>query len=196
MEVNGSSPLYLVDAETFLFLINVGHVLRASEWQLELEPSTLRLLLVLYLFIYSASGSWKPISCSLELAVTLAVDWHTDKSVRILCTCVMKCLKGLFQSHDSHSRHTVPPAHFSREDSQAQFLPSAFCVQRQRWETRQILPSWSCLWVGSTHMINETITNNVWFLWCSHCDEKIQRHMMGCLVLLGRSVGHSRRNIV
>lgn len=82
----------------------------------------------------------------------------------------MKCLKGLFESHDSRSRHTVPPAHFSREDSQAQPLPSAFCVQRQRWETRQTLPSWSCLWVGSTHMINETITNKwlvfvMWSLW-------------------------------
>lgn len=77
----------------------------------------------------------------------------------------MKCLKGLFESHDSRSRHTVPLAHFSRECSQAQSLLSTFCVQASTGpgETEvgnlEDLPSRSCLWVGSTHMINQTITN-------------------------------------
>lgn len=37
----------------------------------------------------------------------------------------MKCLKGLFKSHDSHM---VPLAYFAGEDSRAQSFQSTFCV--------------------------------------------------------------------
>lgn len=77
----------------------------------------------------------------------------------------MKCLKGLFESHDSCSRHRCL-LHIFQESALRPspfWAPSvcrpALALERQRWETWQILPSWSCLWVGSTHMINQTITN-------------------------------------
>lgn len=54
----------------------------------------------------------------------MAVDGYTDNSVIILCTCIIKCLKGLFEFHDPHSRHTVPLAHFTGKDAQAQLSAS------------------------------------------------------------------------
>lgn len=45
----------------------------------------------------------------------------------------------------------------------------ALALERQRWETSQTLPLWSGLWVGNTHVINQT-TNKwlifvMWSLW-------------------------------